>query len=73
MAPTFCRLSRNKGERRGGRTVASLVDLGECLRIESSQVRTVACAFVVIRSTIASARIFSSIRSCHWPGGNWVQ
>ena len=37
----------------------------KCLRMESSQLRTVACALVVIRSTMASARIFSSIRSCH--------
>ena len=45
----------------------------KCLRIESSQVRTVACAFVVMRSMMASARIFSSMRSCHWLGGSWVQ
>lgn len=37
----------------------------KCLRMESSQLWTVACALVVIRSTMASARIFSSIRSCH--------
>jgi len=45
----------------------------KCLRSESSQVRTVACAFVVMRSMMASARIFSSMRSCHWLGGSWVQ